>query len=105
MSSTRDCQIYQHVINRERGGDYRGKTIQVVPRLTDAIQDWIKRVARIPVDDTNEMPDGCGIALGGAVGDLESAPFIEAMRQLKRRAGKNNLLQIHVSLIPVIQGE
>ncbi|PBP16683.1 CTP synthase, partial [Diplocarpon rosae] len=85
--------------------DYLGKTVQVVPHLTDAIQDWIERVARIPVDDTNEQPDVCIIELGGTVGDIESAPFIEAMRQLKRRAGKNNFLQIHVSLIPVIQGE
>ncbi|PBP26704.1 CTP synthase [Diplocarpon rosae] len=98
-------KIYQHVIERERRGDYLGKTVQVVPHLTDAIQDWIERVARIPVDDTNEQPDVCIIELGGTVGDIESAPFIEAMRQLKRRAGKNNFLQIHVSLIPVIQGE
>ena len=82
-----------------------GKTVQVVPHLTDAIQDWIERVAHIPVDDTNETPDVCIIELGGTVGDIESAPFIEAMRQLRRRAGKNNFLQIHVSLVPVIQGE
>ncbi|KAL2064720.1 hypothetical protein VTL71DRAFT_3858 [Oculimacula yallundae] len=98
-------KIYQHVIERERRGDYLGKTVQVVPHLTDAIQDWIERVARIPVDDTKESPDVCIIELGGTVGDIESAPFIEAMRQLKRRAGKGNFLQIHVSLIPVIQGE
>jgi CTP synthase len=62
-------------------------------------------VARIPVDDTKESPDVCIIELGGTVGDIESAPFIEAMRQLRRKAGKGNFLQIHVSLIPVIQGE
>ncbi|TGO85912.1 hypothetical protein BPOR_0352g00030 [Botrytis porri] len=98
-------KVYQHVIERERRGDYLGKTVQVVPHLTDAIQDWIERVARIPVDDTKETPDVCIIELGGTVGDIESAPFIEAMRQLKRRAGKGNFLQIHVSLVPVIQGE
>jgi CTP synthase len=98
-------KIYAHVIERERKGDYLGKTVQVVPHLTDAIQDWIERVARIPVDDTKESPDVCIIELGGTVGDIESAPFIEAMRQLKRRAGKGNFLQIHVSLVPVIQGE
>ncbi|CZT03307.1 hypothetical protein WAI453_012407 [Rhynchosporium graminicola] len=98
-------KIYQHVINRERKGDYLGKTVQVVPHLTDALQDWIERVAKIPVDDTNESPDVCIIELGGTVGDIESAPFIEGMRQLKRRAGKGNFMQIHVSLIPVIQGE
>ena len=76
-----------------------------MPHLTDAIQDWVERVAQIPVDDTNETPDVCIIELGGTVGDIESAPFIEAMRQLRRRAGKDNFLQIHVSLVPVIQGE
>jgi CTP synthase len=98
-------KIYQHVIQKERRGDYLGRTVQVVPHLTDAIQDWIERVAKIPVDDTNETPDVCIIELGGTVGDIESAPFIEAMRQLRRRAGKDNFLQIHVSLVPVIQGE
>ncbi|KAI5846480.1 CTP synthase [Morchella snyderi] len=98
-------KIYQHVIERERRGDYLGKTVQVVPHLTDAIQDWIERVARIPVDETNSEPDICIIELGGTVGDIESAPFVEALRQLKRRAGKNNFLQIHVSLVPVINGE
>ncbi len=69
------------------------------------MQDWIERVARIPVDDTNEVPDACIIELGGTVGDIESGPFIESMRQLKRRVGKENFLQIHVSLVPVINGE
>ncbi|KAI1936949.1 CTP synthase ura7 [Ophidiomyces ophidiicola] len=98
-------KIYKHVIEKERRGDYLGRTVQVVPHLTDAIQDWIQRVAKIPVDDTNEMPDVCIIELGGTVGDIESAPFIEAMRQLRRRAGKNNFVNIHVSLVPVIHGE
>lgn len=98
-------KIYQHVIQKERKGDYLGKTVQVVPHLTDALQDWIEKVAQIPIDDTKETPDVCIIELGGTVGDIESAPFIEAMRQLRRRVGKNNFLQIHVSLVPVIQGE
>lgn len=98
-------KIYQHVIERERRGDYLGKTVQVVPHLTDAIQDWIERVSCIPVDDTYQRPDVCIIELGGTVGDIESAPFIEAMRQLKRRAGKGNFMQIHVSLVPLVQGE
>jgi CTP synthase len=98
-------KIYQHVIERERRGDYLGQTVQVVPHLTNAIQDWIERVAKIPVDDTNEEPDVCIIELGGTVGDIESGPFIEAMRQLRRRAGKDNFVQIHVSLIPVVSGE
>ncbi|KAI9765048.1 MAG: CTP synthase ura7 [Geoglossum simile] len=98
-------KIYQHVIERERRGDYLGRTVQVVPHLTDAIQDWIERVALIPVDNTNEAPDVCIIELGGTVGDIENGPFIEAMRQLRRRAGKGNFLQIHVSLVPVVGGE
>ncbi|KAG9241815.1 CTP synthase [Calycina marina] len=95
-------KIYQHVIEKERKGDYLGKTVQVVPHLTDALQAWIERVARMPVDDTKEEPDVCIVELGGTVGDIESAPFIEAMRQLRRRVGKDNFLQIHVTLVPVL---
>ena len=62
-------------------------------------------MAKIPVDDTKEQPDICIIELGGTVGDIKSAPFIEALRQLRYRAGKKNFLQIHVSLVPVISGE
>ncbi|KAJ5108692.1 CTP synthase [Penicillium angulare] len=95
-------KIYQHVIERERIGHYLGKTVQVVPHVTDAIQDWIERVARIPVDESKAVPDVCIIELGGTVGDIESAPFIHALSQLQRRAGKNNFAQIHVSYVPVI---
>jgi CTP synthase len=80
------------VIERERRGDYLGKTVQIVPYLTDAIQDWIQRVAQILVDNTNETPNVCIIELGGTVGDIEGAPFIEAIRQLRRRVGKDNFL-------------
>jgi CTP synthase len=98
-------KIYLAVIERERRGGYLGKTIQVVPHITDAIQQWIERVAKLPVDDTNEEPDVCVIELGGTVGDIESMPFVEAMRQLRRHAGSKNFLQIHVSYVPVINGE
>jgi CTP synthase len=98
-------KIYAHVIERERAGDYLGRTVQVVPHITDAIVDWIVRVAKIPVDDTQEVPDVCIIELGGTVGDIESMPFVEAMTQLRRQAGKDNFQQIHVSYIPVIHGE
>jgi CTP synthase len=98
-------KIYQHVIERERRGDYLGKTVQVVPHITDAIQTWIEKVARIPVDDSGEEPDVCIIELGGTVGDIESMPFVEAMTELRRRAGKGNFMQIHVSYVPVIHGE
>lgn len=98
-------KVYSHVIAKERKGDYLGKTVQVVPHLTNAIQDWIERVARIPVDNTGLEPDVCIIELGGTVGDIESAPFVEALRQFQFRVGRENFALIHVSLVPVIHGE
>ncbi|ORY23932.1 CTP synthase [Naematelia encephala] len=98
-------KVYQHVIDRERRGDYLGKTVQIVPHLTNAIQDWIERVSKIPVDETGEEPDVCIIELGGTVGDIESAPFVEAMRQFQFRVGHDNFALIYVSLIPVVGGE
>ncbi|KAK9458758.1 CTP synthase N-terminus-domain-containing protein [Lipomyces oligophaga] len=98
-------KIYSHVIERERKGDYLGKTVQVVPHITDAIQDWIERVSKIPVDNSGEEPDICIVELGGTVGDIESAPFVEALRQFQFRVGLENFALIHVSLIPVVNGE
>ncbi|QID80550.1 CTP synthase ura8 [Saccharomyces pastorianus] len=98
-------KIYSHVISRERKGDYLGKTVQIVPHLTNAIQSWIERVSRIPVDDTGLEPDVCIIELGGTVGDIESAPFVEALRQFQFKVGRENFALIHVSLVPVIHGE
>lgn len=76
-----------------------------MPHITNAIQDHIERVAQIPVDDSGETPDVCIIELGGTVGDIESAPFVEAMRQFQFRVGHENFAVIHVSLVPVINGE
>ncbi|WRT66010.1 CTP synthase [Kwoniella shivajii] len=98
-------KVYQHVIDRERKGDYLGKTVQIIPHLTNAIQDWIERVSKIPVDGTGEEPDVCIIELGGTVGDIESMPFVEAMRQFQFRVGHENFALIYVSLIPVVGGE
>lgn len=98
-------KIYQQVIERERRGDYLGKTVQVVPHITNAIQEWIERVAKIPVDDSGEEPDVCIVELGGTVGDIESMPFVEAMTQLRHRVGKGNFINIHVSYVPIIHGE
>ncbi|EJD43400.1 CTP synthase [Auricularia subglabra TFB-10046 SS5] len=98
-------KIYREVIENERRGDYLGKTVQIVPHVTNAIQDWIERVAKKPVDETGETPDVCIIELGGTVGDIESAPFVEAMRQFQFRVGHDNFAQIHVSLIPDMHGE
>lgn len=78
--------------------------MQVIPHISNAIQDWIERVAQIPVDSTGETPDVCVIELGGTVGDIESAPFIEALRQFQFRVGKENFLLIHVSFIPITVG-
>ena len=110
VTLTRDNNIttgkmYQNVIAKERAGKYIGKTVQMVPHLTDEIQETIERVSRVPVDDTNGTPDACIIELGGTVGDLESAVFVEALRRLRRTVGKDNFLQIHVSLVPDIHGE
>ncbi|KAI0064824.1 CTP synthase [Artomyces pyxidatus] len=98
-------KIYQHVIERERRGDYLGRTVQIVPHITTAIQDWIERVSKIPVDETGEEPDVCIVELGGTVGDIESAPFVEAMRQFQFRVGHENFALIHVSLVPDMHGE
>ncbi|ORE07407.1 CTP synthase [Rhizopus microsporus var. microsporus] len=95
-------KIYSEVIEKERKGDYLGKTVQVVPHITDAIQSWVERVADLPVDDSGEKPDVCIIELGGTVGDIESAPFVEAMRQFQFRVGHENFCLIHVSLVPVV---
>uniref|UniRef100_A0A8C3L516 CTP synthase n=1 Tax=Chrysolophus pictus TaxID=9089 RepID=A0A8C3L516_CHRPC len=93
-------KIYQYVINKERKGDYLGKTVQVVPHITDAIQEWVMRQARIPVDEDGVEPQVCVIELGGTVGDIESMPFIEAFRQFQFKAKRENFCNIHVSLVP-----
>ncbi|KAI5332452.1 PREDICTED: CTP synthase [Prunus dulcis] len=95
-------KIYQDVIDRERRGDYLGKTVQVVPHITDAIQEWIERVAQIPVDGESGPADVCVIELGGTIGDIESMPFIEALGQFSYRVGSHNFCLIHVSLVPVL---
>ncbi|TRY55580.1 hypothetical protein DNTS_005350 [Danionella cerebrum] len=93
-------KIYQSVINKERRGDYLGKTVQVVPHITDAIQEWVMRQAKVPVDSDDIEPQVCVIELGGTVGDIESMPFIEAFRQFQFKVKKENFCNIHVSLVP-----
>nr|KYP32365.1 CTP synthase [Cajanus cajan] len=95
-------KIYQSVIEKERRGDYLGKTVQVVPHITDAIQEWIERVAQIPVDGKEGPADVCVIELGGTIGDIESMPFIEALGQFSYRVGPGNFCLVHVSLVPVL---
>ncbi|BAT93095.1 hypothetical protein LR48_Vigan05g040000 [Vigna angularis] len=95
-------KIYQSVIEKERRGDYLGKTVQVVPHITDAIQEWIERVAKIPVDGKEGPADVCVIELGGTIGDIESMPFIEALGQFSYRVGPGNFCLVHVSLVPIL---
>ncbi|XP_044468705.1 CTP synthase isoform X1 [Mangifera indica] len=95
-------KIYQSVIEKERKGDYLGKTVQVVPHITDAIQEWIERVSMIPVDGKEGPADVCVIELGGTIGDIESMPFIEALGQFSYRVGLGNFCLVHVSLVPVL---
>lgn len=98
-------KVFSKVIEAEREGKYLGKTVQVVPHVTGCIEEWIDRVARIPVDDTNEEPDVCIIELGGTVGDIEGMPFVEALTELRRNCRREDFMQIHVSYVPVVHGE
>ncbi|XP_037678562.1 CTP synthase 2 isoform X1 [Choloepus didactylus] len=93
-------KIYQHVINKERRGDYLGKTVQVVPHITDAVQEWVMNQAVVPVDGNKEEPQICVIELGGTIGDIEGMPFVEAFRQFQFKAKRQNFCNIHVSLVP-----
>ncbi|CAK9823552.1 CTP synthase [Anthophora retusa] len=93
-------KIYQHVISKERHGDYLGKTVQVVPHITDAIQEWVERVATQSVTKDGDKPDVCIIELGGTIGDIEGMPFVEAFRQFQFRVKKENFCCAHVSLVP-----
>jgi CTP synthase len=88
--------IWDRVLRRERKGDYLGKTVQVIPHITDEIKDRIRRSA--------EQSDADVVIseIGGTVGDIESLPFLEAIRQFRREAGAQNVLYIHVTLVPFV---
>jgi CTP synthase len=88
--------IYQSVINKERRGDYHGGTVQVIPHITNEIQQRIERVAK------NTNPDVVITEIGGTVGDIESLPFLEAIRQFRKTVGRGNVIYMHVTLIPWI---
>ena len=94
-------RVYHNVLSAERRGDYLGKTVQVVPHITDEIIYEIIEASEILVEQ--KTPDICIIELGGTVGDIESMPFIEALRQLRFRVGKENFCHIHMSLIPIVK--
>ena len=95
-------KVYSKVLEAERRGDYLGKTVQVIPHITDAVMDWIEDVAHQPSDDSGLEPEVCIIELGGTVGDIESAPYVEALRQFQFRIGRENVTFVHVSLVPVM---
>ncbi|MDH3254661.1 MAG: CTP synthase [Acidobacteriota bacterium] len=87
-------KIYEAVINKERRGDYLGKTVQVIPHVTDEIKDAMRRLE-------NDV-DVVIIEIGGTIGDIESLPFLEAIRQLRLELGKTNACNIHLTLVPYI---
>jgi CTP synthase len=92
-------QIYKSVLEKERRGDYLGKTVQVIPHVTNEIQDFIKRGAGF---DTPEAVDVAIVEIGGTVGDIESLPFLEAVRQLSLRLGPNHAAFVHLTYVPWI---
>lgn len=89
-------RIYLSVIEKERRGDYLGKTIQVIPHITNEIKEAVRAVAN------NDKPDVVIVEIGGTVGDIESLPFLEAIRQMGNEEGAGNALFIHVTLVPFI---
>lgn len=95
-SNTTTGKIYQSVINKERRGDYLGGTVQVIPHITNEIKECVFRVGQ------QDNADFVITEIGGTVGDIESLPFLEAIRQVKKDVGKNDVLYIHVTLVPYI---
>ena len=92
-------QIYQSVLDKERRGDYLGKTVQVIPHVTNEIQEFVKRGARYGEPDAVDVAI---VEIGGTVGDIESLPFLEAVRQLSLQLGANNSAFVHLSYVPWI---
>ncbi len=88
-------QIYHRVISKERRGEYLGKTVQVIPHITDEIKAAIQRAAN--------GTDLAIVEIGGTVGDIESLPFLEAIRQMRREVGPENILYIHITLVPYLR--
>ncbi|NEO13092.1 MULTISPECIES: CTP synthase [unclassified Moorena] len=96
LNSVTTGSIYQAVINKERRGDYQGGTVQVIPHITNEIKQRIHRVAK------NSNPDVLITEIGGTLGDIESLPFLEAIRQFRKDVGRNHVLYMHVTLLPWI---
>jgi len=94
LSNVTTGRIYQAVIAKERRGDYLGGTVQVIPHITNEIKERIQRVAR------DGKADVVIVEVGGTVGDIESLPFLEAIRQMRKDVGRGNVLYVHVTLLP-----
>ncbi len=90
-------KIYYSVITKERKGDYLGSTVQVVPHITDEIKSFIKKAS------SHKKFDVVIVEIGGTVGDIEGLPFLEAIRQMKIELGRNNAINIHMSLVPFLK--
>ncbi len=96
-NNTTSGAIYNQVIAKERRGDYLGATVQVIPHITDEIKSKVRALA-----EGDDAPDVAIIEIGGTVGDIEGLPFFEAIRQLKSDIGRNNCLNIHLTLVPYL---
>ena len=97
LNSVTTGSIYQAVINKERRGNYDGGTVQVIPHITGEIRERIHRVA------ANSNADIIITEIGGTVGDIESLPFLEAIREFKNDVNRNDVAYIHVTLLPYIK--
>ena len=91
-------RVYWNVLNKERQGEYLGQTVQIIPHVTNEIKDFILKNAEVSGADVNI------VEIGGTIGDIESQPFLEAIRQLMIETGRRNCLSIHVCLVPYIGG-
>ncbi|MGL4768062.1 MAG: CTP synthase [Formosimonas sp.] len=94
-------QIYESVLRKERRGEYLGKTVQVIPHITNEIQNFIERGAAA---SNNGQTDVAIVEIGGTVGDIESLPFLEAVRQMSLRIGRGNSAFVHLTLVPFLGG-
>jgi len=92
-------KVYYNVINKEREGKYLGRTVQVIPHITDEIKDQVYNVGK------NSGADIVITEIGGTVGDIESLPFLEAIRQVGKEVGRGNAMYIHVTLLPTVCGD
>ena len=96
LSNVTTGRIYQAVIGKERRGDYLGGTVQVIPHITNEIKERIQQVGR------DGRPDVVIVEVGGTVGDIESLPFLEAIRQMRKDVGRRNVIYVHVTLLPAL---